>query len=269
MKKLIFLSVILPIFLCSCRNESVELENGTTSSNIYLPTNAGNFWTYKVTGTIASRDSLFVERDNTIDGNVYKKMKTKAIPTGFFSTVLNGNSVRKSGDKILLSGNANIGFIPNLPISVMLSDFAMFKEVTNVNEEIDSKSGVIEQTISGFPIKIEYTLRSVGLAPLSGFTTSAGKTYANVKPIKYIITAKISSLTDNSGINFPIPFLIPILNSQDVVTSTQYFAKNKGMVYAKTVISYQLQPLPTSVNLNFPTSANQTQEEFLDTFLIN
>ena len=265
MKKLIFLSVILSIFLCSCRNESVELENGTTSLNIYLPTNAGNFWTYKVTGTIASRDSLFVERDNTIDGNVYKKMKTKAIPTGFFSTVLNGNSVRKSGDKILLSGNANIGFIPNLPISVMLSDFAMFKEVTNVNEEIDSKAGVIEQTISGFPIKIEYTLRSVGLAPLSGFTTSAGKTYANVKPIKYIVTAKISSVTTFAG----IPIAVPILNSQDVVTSTQYFAKNKGMVYAKTVISYQLQPLPTSVNLNFPTSANQTQEEFLDTFLIN
>ena len=265
MNKIVLSAVFITLFFCSCRNESVELENGTTSANIYLPLSAGNFWTYKVIGIAATRDSLFVQKDTTIRGTNYKKMSTKVIPNGFFCSGLNGNSVRKNNDKILISGKSNLGFISNLPLNVELLDFVVFKEVTNANEEIDSKSGTIEQTISGFPLKIEYTLKTIGLTPLTGFTTSEGKTFADVKPIKAIATVKISYTGTIAG----VPISVPILNSQDVVTSIQYFAKNKGVVYAKTVVSYQLQPLPPGVNLGIPTSGNETQEEFLDTFLIN
>lgn len=265
MNKIVLIAAFIGFFLCSCRNESVDLENGSTSSNVYLPLNSGNFWTYKVIGARTNRDSLYVQKDTVIDAIEYKKMKTKVFPTGFFCVGLNGNSIRKSNDKILLSGKANLGFIPTLSLNVQLTDYVTFKEVTNADEQIDSKTGIIEQTISGFPLKIEYTLKSIGLAPLVGFTTPEGKTYADVKPIKLIVTAKITATTTIGG----VPINIPILNPQDVVTSTQYFAKNKGMVYAKTVVSYQLQTLPAGIILDFPTSTNQTQEEFLDTFLIN
>ncbi len=264
MKKLIYLSLSI-LILCSCRNESVELENGITSSNVYLPMNAGNYWTYKVLGADIDRDSLYIQKDTTIAGNAYKKLKTKVLPFGFYSTGLNQNSIRKSGDKILVTGKANLDFIASFPINLSLTDFIAFKEVTNNNEEIDSKSGVIEQTVSGFPLKVEYTLKTIGLAPLSGFTTSEGKTYADVKPIKMIVTAKIIYNATIAG----VPVAIPILNTQDVITSTQYFAKNKGMVFAKTVLNYQLQPLPAGINLGIPTSENETQEEFLDKFLVN
>ena len=264
MKNLVLISIFI-VSLISCRNESVDLENGSTSTNVYLPMNLGNYWTYKITGITSERDSLFVLKDTTIAGNAYKKMKTKFLPFGFYSIGLNQNSIRKIDDKILINGKTNLDFIPNFPVNLELIDFAAFKELTNANEEIDSKSGVIEQTVSGFPIKIEYTLKSIGLAPLSGFTTSEGKTYADVKPVKLIVTAKITSSTTVVG----IPVTVVILNSQDVITSTQYFAKNKGMVYAKTVVAYQLQPLPPGINLGIPNSGNETQEEFLDTFLIN
>ena len=266
MKKLFLLSIFFVFILGSCKNESVDLENGTTSANVYLPMAAGNFWTYKVKDAAGSeRDSLYIQKDTTVAGNVCKKLRTKTFPFGFYSIGLNRNWIRKSEDKILVSGKTSLDFIPNVAFNLELIDFAVFKEVTNANEEIDVKLGVIEQTVSGFPVKVEYTLRSVGLAPLSAFTTSEGKTYADVKPIKLTINAKITATTTIAG----FPLAVPILNAQDVVTATQYFAKNKGMVYAKTVVSYQLQPLPTGVNLGIPTSGNEIQEEFLDTFLIN
>jgi hypothetical protein len=63
-------------------------------------------------------------------------------------------------------------------------------------------------------------------------------------------------------------FVLPVtvLNSQDVVVSTQYFAKGIGVVYSATTIAYNLaQAIPGS---DIPTSGTQTQEEFLDTYNI-
>lgn len=266
MKKSKILILLLAISLMSCRNELADLEDGTTSKAIFIPSDLGNYWTYKVKRLTASdRDSLFVQKDTTINGNAYKKFKTKFLPNGFYSTALNNNSVRKSNDRLLLTGKFKLDVIANNPTFIDLSDFVIFKESTSANEEIGTKTGTIEQIFGGRNVKVEYKLQTIGLPPLSAFTTPEGKTYADVKPVRMIVNVKIDDAPQTLlGQLIVIPILLP----QNVIISTQYYAKNKGMVYAKTDLSYQLQNLPQIVNTGVAMTRSETKEEFLDKFFV-
>lgn len=254
--------LLLAFSLMSCRNELVDLEDGLRSNANYFPLDLGNYWTYNVKRlTVSNKDSLFVQKDTTINGNAYKKFKTKLLPNGFYSTALNNNSVRQSNDRLLLAGKFKLEVIANNPTFIDLSDFVIFKELTSANEVIGTKTGTIEQVFGGRNVKVEYTLQTIGLPPLSAFMTPDGKTYANVKPIRMIVNVKIEDAPQTLiGQLIVIPILLP----QDVIISTQYYAKNKGMVYAKTDLSYQLQNLPQIVSTGVAMTRNETQEEFLD-----
>jgi len=78
------------------------------------------------------------------------------------------------------------------------------------------------------------------------------------------LNLKITTTQVVSGITVPIT----LMNAQDVVTSTQYYSKNIGMVYANTLINYQLNSIP-GVTLPIPSSQTATQEEFLSTYHLN
>jgi len=263
MKKLILLSFFLAIFLPSCSCDETQLE--AESGNSFFPMSMGNFWNYNIDFQTnnSRRDSLFIKKDTIINGFSYKKFKTKNTPIGFYSAIINGNSLRQSNNKLLLTGNAGLNFTAGLPIDLSLNDFIIFSENAVENEQLSDKAGVLTQTVSNLPLSLDYILKSVAMSSLTTYTTPGGKTYQNVKPIKIIFNLKITTLF--SG------FPIPVLNQQDVVTSTLYFAKNIGVVYAKTRIKYQLQSfaLPPGTAFPIPTSADQTQEEFLTTYKSN
>ena len=261
MKNTLFITLIAVFSLISCSPD----DNSNGSDGNYLPLNINNYWTYDVVGeSFSGRDSLFVSNDTVINAKTYKKLKTKNQPFGFFSGSLNNNGLRLEGDKILINGTTGLAFAEELPVNITLSDFIAFKSSALPNEELGSVSGVLEQDFQGFPIKIEYTLKSIAQTSLASYTSPNGSVYQDVKPIKIILNLKISSTVDFGG--FPVP--IAILNTQDVITSTQYFSKNIGMVYAKTQITYQLQDFSQfEIELPIPQSGNQIQQEFLDTYV--
>jgi hypothetical protein len=110
---------------------------------------------------------------------------------------------------------------------------------------------------------IDYTLKSISVETLATFTTPApdSKTYTDVKKVKTIMTMEVDAIIA------PFPLPITIMNSQDVIVSVQYYSKNIGMVYANTVIEYELAvAIPGST---IPQSGSQTQEEFLDTYQVD
>jgi hypothetical protein len=66
---------------------------------------------------------------------------------------------------------------------------------------------------------------------------------------------------------FGFPVTFPILAPQDVLVSTMYFAKDIGMVYANTVISYSLEDFSAAnIELPIPSSGTEVQQEFLDVY---
>lgn len=270
MKKILF-TTLLSIFLFSCSSS----DEPTNDETVYPPTDylsikSGNYWTYDVensTGT-TGRDSLYTANDTVISGITYKKYKTKNAPYGYFSASFRNNAIRKIEDKLVLTGKANTvdGLTIPLNLDLSLIDFIVFKENSTANTELDSRSGSFVQTVQDvpFPLKITYKLSTVAGENLASYVVK-GVTFNNIKKMKSILNLKIDLLIATS----PIELTQPVLTSQDVVISEQYFAKNVGVVYVKTNTSYQLSALPAGVTIPFPSSSTTSQEEFIDTYHIN
>jgi hypothetical protein len=266
MKSKILALFSLSILFLSCSSDnSSGNDTGITSTS--FPLSTGNYWTYDVynqatTNTPESfgRDSLYVPNDTIIGGITYKKMKTLNLASGFYSGTLANNGVRIDGSKVRVSGS--LAFNAGLPTSLAfsVSDFIILKEGASVGEELSSTSGSFEQTFDTYPLTFTYTLKSVSDGSLSSYSSN-GTSYTDITKTKVILNLKIT--TTIAGIP------ITVMPSQDVLVSNQFYSKNIGLVYNKTVINYNLSQLPSQVQLPIPQSGSQTQEEFLDTYQIN
>ncbi len=264
MKKILLLSVFMIISLfSSCSNED---SIGTSSSNFSTPLTIGNYWTYNVEAQAATtRDSLYISNDTIISANTYKKFKTKNnSATGFYSSALRNNAVRLANGKLLLSGDLSFGGAQTLPIAIdlTLNDFVIFNKDATNDQALNTtpKSGSINQTVNGYPLTINYSLQSYGGETLTTFTSPNQTIYTNVKSTK--IKLRVSATTLLSGIQ------IPVLNDQEVLVSTQYLADGIGVVYTKTDTSYTLNSTVAST-FGIPATDTQTQNEFLDTYVVN
>ncbi|MFI0426961.1 MAG: hypothetical protein ACH34V_08410 [Flavobacterium sp.] len=262
MKKSAFLVTLLTsILFISCSSD-----DSGTGSNFETPLTIGNYWTYDVEGQAGiTRDSLYISNDTVIGSNTYKKFKTENnIATGFYSSALRNNGVRESNGKLKLSGDLSLAAGQTLPIAVdlTLSDFVIFNKNASNNQALNSspKTGTIQQTVSGYPLNINYSLQSYGGETLTSFTSPNGDVYTDVKTTKIKLNVEIT--TTISG------FPITALAAQDVLVSTQYLADGIGVVYTNTVTSYSLNSL-VATQLGIPATSSQTQEEFLDTYLVN
>lgn len=259
--KLVFLGIVAT--LISCSTESSDSE----ATKDYFPLKISNFWTYKVIGTnVDGTDSLYISNDTIINLKSYKKFRVKNWPLGFFSNSLNNNAVRKDGDRILLTGTAGMQFGATLPIDIVLDDFVVFKQNASENQLLDNLTGVLEQDFEGIPVTINYTLKSIAAETLPEFASADGNNYTDVKSVKTLLVLKISAVYEI------IPGFsqnILILDTQEVMTSTQYFAKDIGVVYASTTIQYALEQFPVDPGLPFPETYNENHKEYLKTHTVD
>ncbi|MBN8566546.1 MAG: hypothetical protein J0M25_07405 [Flavobacteriales bacterium] len=261
-KLVAFLWLAIASVSCSSDDDS----SGTTAVN-YYPLTSGNSWNYEVEGETVQTDVLTVGDDVTINGKTYKKMLTETTPTGMYCTFLNNNGLRKNDNKVLLSGAITFDLGLSAPFEFQLDDFVILKENATSNETLSTKTGTINQDFDGIPVTIDYTLKTVGVESLPTYTTTRGEVYTDVKKVKFTISLKVVAVVSIPG--SPIPLNVTILNTQDVVTANQFYAKEIGMVYAENVISYNLAINPDDFDLPIPQSATQTQKEFLTTYIVN
>jgi hypothetical protein len=261
-----FLMIAFVVALVSACS-SDDSPSGDTNSPDYFPLTDGNYWTYDVVGeSLANRDSLYVANDTVINSQTYKKMKTLNLPFGFSTNSLRNNGLRKEGDAVYVTGAAGLNLGNTLPIDLSLSNFIIFKESATLNQQLSSVSGTLTQDFQGYPLTIDYTLKTTALETLPSYTSSDNTIYTDVKKVKLTLNVKVTTSVTVAGFTVPVP----LLNPQDVVTSIQYYAKNIGMVYTNTTISYTLQDFSQfGIELPIPQSDTQIQEEFLDTYQVD
>ncbi len=274
LNKLVALLAISIVVSCSSSSDNPAGSQDNSALTNYLPLHSGNYWTYNVhsQGTV-SRDSLYVANDTLINSISYKKMKTLAVPTGFFSTTLRNNGLRTDGNMLKLSGKISLNLGLAAPLEFTTNDFIIFKENAITGDALSSSSGTFTQDVqsgtSTIPLTFTYTLSSVSDGSLSTYTSVDGTvstTYTDVKKTKVVLNLKITTTQTIPG--FPNPITINIMDPQDVVTSIQYYAKDKGMAYTNTHITYHLNSIP-GVTLPIPSTGDQTQEEYLHTHVAN
>lgn len=273
MKKLLLIALSLSLFSCSNDDvtETPVTPTPTPSNNTdftdALPLNNGNYWTYDVEGTATTRDSLYILGDETIGAYTYKEFRTlNDVATGFYTSSLNNNDLRKDSGKLRLTGSLNLTQGQTLPVGLDLSvnDFIIFNENAANGELLNEKTGSFQQTVNNIPLTVEYKLKAIGGENIGNFTSPNSDVYQNVRSTKIVVNVKVTTTQVVAG----IPFTITVLQPQDVVTSTQYISKNIGVVYTKTLTTYNLDASIAS-QIGIPASNSQTQEEFLDTYSVN
>lgn len=260
MKKIYLLSLI-SFALLSCSSDHDD-NLSTNQINFELPIMIGNYWVYDVDadGTI-TKDSLYISKDTLIGSTTYKKFETENnLATGFYSSSLKNNGVRESQNNLLLTGDLSLGN-GQLPINLDLSlvDFIIFNANASNNEILSTKTGVINETINGYPVTINYSLKSKAGESLAQFTSPNTDVYTDVMVTKIILNATIS--TTISGIN------VPIITNQDVLTSLQYIADGIGVVHTNTIITYTISQFIAD-QIGVPATSTQEQNEYLTNYFV-
>ncbi|PZR21873.1 MAG: hypothetical protein DI539_06915 [Flavobacterium psychrophilum] len=256
--KRIYLLGALATFTVSCSNDDNNGNNNNPSEN-YLPLAEGNYWVYDVQGTsMNGRDSIYFYGDTVINNTTYKKVKSKdPIATGFFSNALNNNGIRYADGKTYLSGTAGLSLTEQLPFNLNVTDFIIFDVNAANNEQLSLTEGNITQEVDGYTLIFDYKLSSKAKAPIANFT-SGNEQYTHVMPVEITLNLKIQVATTFQG----FPITVTLMEPQNVLVSTQYYAEGIGAVKSSNDISYNLAELP-GFELPIPQSGTEHQEEVL------
>lgn len=266
-----FLFILLALGLLGCSSDN----SGSTpiipgGNNAYFPQDQGNYWVYDVMSeeAPASRDSLYIYEAIEENGYTYHKYATKnTMPLGFYSKIMTSGKSRNSGPKVLITGSMNAGdiFGGNLgELEVNFDNFLFFDASATPGKQLDSKSDSFSFPYNDIDFKIDYILSTT--AGQSFPTHTIGNVmYENVKTTTVSLTAKITATVSLFGIE--IPYII--MNQQDIILSTQYYAKNVGVIFVDTTIKYHLNELPTSdIEIPVPQEFETNSTETLDVFYI-
>lgn len=266
MKNLYFLLCLCALTVsCGGDDDSNTTPGNDVSTTDYLPMDNGNYWVYDTQNSFQQgRDSLYITGDVVINGITYKKFTTPQFPFGFYSSGLYNNGVRKDGDKLVVSGVANLGFSEEFPLSVPISDLVIFKETTTAGQQLGTTSGTITQPYEGYDIRFDYVLTTKAIQDLQTYTVGQD-TYTNVKQVQTILNVKVSTMLTVQGFSYNAE----IMQAQDVVVSNQYYAENIGVVHVSTDINFQLRDFSSlNIQLPLPQTGSDHQEEVLDKYSV-
>ena len=129
---------------------------------------------------------------------------------------------------------------------------------------------MITQDFNGIPLTINYTLSSTQLENLDSYENN-GVTYTNVTSARIDLNVAV-----NASITIVVPTTLPIIDSQNVLSITAYYADGIGLVYAEadsgfTLNQNTLQLLATiGVDLgNIPTSVSTSNTQTLTSYTVN
>lgn len=262
MKKTILSFAAIALLFASCSSDDGNGNNGgnNTATAEYLPLDEENYWIYNVESeTSSGQDYLYVSGTETIGGKQYKTFTTQNTPNGFYSTSLYGTKMRQDGDKLVVTGETQFEFAEGVPLNISVTDLVVFKENATDGQFLGSTTGTVNQVIEGYNMQINYTLTTRARGDLPTHTIG-GQTYNNVKKMEVVLNASITTPLTVSG----IPFNATVMPAQNVVVSTQYYAKDIGVVHVETDINYTLADFSQfSVTLPVPQSFNDHQIEIL------
>ncbi len=261
MKKIIFL-VFVAIFI-SCSSDDDTSGNDTVEYVFnYFPLTNNTYWTYNNDAEqTTSQDSLYIAGIEEINGISYTILGAQQPATAFMTTFLSQNKVRATDTQFLLTGEIGAPIDGFPEISIPLDDVILFDKNAIANEVLSEFVGEIEQVINEIPVTITYILKTV-----EGESFENYQSYTDVLSSKIIVNlAIIAEFEVIPGVFLPIP----ILQSQDVFTVTNYYANSIGLINSETLTEYQLQDLSEfGIELPFPSEDSRTATQILNDYFI-
>ena len=259
--------------IISCSDEDNDDAEETISN--HFPLTVGNSWTYNNETTYQdgastkSQETLTVESTSEEQGVTYYNLESDASinEEGFFTGILTTGSLIMADNQLLYNGElsvdvSNFGLdLENLTIP--LENIIVFDAEANSGDLLTEADDVITRNISlpqvgTVPFSVEYNLRTVQNNFLSSTTV-------NEEEFQDIITAGIIVNLEISVGQAPLTFTI--LESQDAIQMTNYYANNIGLIKSETFINYDFEELNLPNIPSIPDfSIEETQE--IETYIV-
>ena len=263
MKKITFILLALLIISCSSSDDNNN-EIIIPESFDYFPLNVGSSWTYDNQDSEQenTRDSVFISEIEVINDINYYQFSALLPVSGFMTTILSQSTLRTNNNALLLNGELGTPPVEGFPeISIPLIDLIIYDMDTNNGSLLSEFSGEILEVIEEIPIKIRYAITTVqGEIFEEGFGDYIDSTVLSSK-----ININLSIFAEFEILGTVLE--IPILQPQDVIKTTNYFADGIGMIYSDTLVEYQLEDLSIlGIILPIPSEDSSNSSQNLDTY---
>ena len=263
MKKINFALLTLLIISCTSSDDSETL---VPESYDYFPLSVGSYWTYNNQDSEQenTRDSLFISGTEIIENSSYYEFNALEPVAGFMTNLLSQSSLLANDHELLLNGGLGTPPIEGFPeISIPLINLAVYNLDENNGTLLSEISGEIQEVIEEIPIKISYEITTVqGEIFEDGYGN-----YTSSSVLSSIININLSIVAAFEVLGTVLE--IPILQPQDVIKTTNYFADGIGMIYSDTTVEYQLEDLSIlGITLPIPLEDSSSSSQNLDTYFI-
>ena len=278
LKLVIVVIMVLPL-LIACNNKSDSFDEPTTGD--YFPSNLNNLWNYSienVSTTYPDLNSNFqdVIKVSDVDSNSFNlKVNDGTIGYGTLSTILASGELTKSNSSLKYNGNLSLPviseFVSTANSQITLTGFVMYDLNADVNSELTFLSNSFTENIdfdgNTVASTISYSVSNVKKMNLNSLIVE-GEVFSDVISTEIVINMSMylsfGALVDQ-----------PLLEPQDVIIITNYYAKDVGLIKSEANLSYSLnEGLITllrlaGVTIDFQTNGSVSNTQQITNYSIN
>lgn len=232
-------------FICSvllfinCSSDD-DFNSGSGSSVNYFPLVVDNEWQYDNTQTVDDTSFSELETLSIIseDQNNYNLSSNTSL-TASFTRILSSGDVFKNQNQLLLTGNVDIDLGEDV-----IPEFDIPFENLVVYDANASEGSVLYEAnqnfelpeFEGITLNLLINIKSESLGSLTSLNVN-NETFDDVLGSKFIVSMEVTATTIVAPL--PVPITIDVIEYQEVVTSTNYFAKEVGLVQSETTLNVE------------------------------
>lgn len=267
---LLALSIVLGFSACSSDDDNNNNNNNTDGSTVIFPLNSNNYWKYDVVATntqftddFNGTDSLYV---NNANGNNYSlNANDNGIANGIMSSILTSGELTASEQDLTINGTLQLPLAGFVDFTIPLDNVKLYDIQANNNSTLSSVTDSFEQEIQGFPMTFDYTAEIIQVATYESMQLN-GENYNNVTETRLTLDVEVSTVLVGQQLN--------MLNNQEVMAVTAYYANEIGLVRAEADINYEMsQNFISAVELlggelPIPTSSSGTNVQELTDYFV-
>ncbi|WP_124981462.1 chorismate synthase [Nonlabens xiamenensis] len=255
---------LIPFVLILSLSIGCESDDGNapTTDFSYMPLQLQNNWRYDVTtGSNTENDDLEVTAQT---GQSYELSSTPDPANTLMSTILTSGSLRETEGKLIGSGSVDFSIEGFEGLSFTIDNGVLFDQNARAGIELFSIAEMTTQTVQGYDLDINYTVRSVQQADVSMMTVN-GVSYTDVIHSQVIINASISTEVSVGGFTTNVN----LLNPQDIITIDNYWARDTGLIKSDNQLDYELEDFSAfGLALPVPQSGDVLTVQSLTAFML-
>lgn len=240
-----FLPILFAVALVGCSSDDGPNTPPVEPESNYFPLTVGNSWTYDNERTVGdetpeqSKETMTVAGSEEKNGSTFYEMNSAtALEGGLTTSILANGELAKINDELIYNGSYSVSIPGFDPVVLPIIGAAVFSSTANAGTELSKISDSVERDIEIqgqiIPVTVAYTLTTTNKGFLDSYT-AGGKAYKDVLQADLVVSASVSAKIG--------PLVVDLLTKQNVVTITNYYANETGLIMSNAVIDYEFEDL--------------------------